>query len=204
MNTDSKLEQHVVNRSLTGHVARHTHPAQRGFVAGRQSISNAVELDGEMRRFAMEGDVHRLAVAVFFDLIAALPSIDNEFLLSAVRVAGLPAGVVWFVRSMYASATLVIALCEGIVRFSDLTAWVSQGSPSVRNVVCVVHGYRCGGRGLRCSARRRVGARACADDVGAVVSGIARLPPLADIFIAIEAAAGLALHVTERGRIVPS
>lgn len=118
MNIDSKLVQHVVNRGLTRHVAQHAHPAQRGFVAGRQLVANAVGLDGEMRCLAMCGDIRRLAVAVFFDLIAAFPSVDHGFLMSVTRDAGTPAGIVSFVHGLYSSATLVIEQDVGVVEFS--------------------------------------------------------------------------------------
>lgn len=165
-------------------------------------VANVVELDGEMRSTVMKDDVHCLAAAVVFDFVATSPSRGHGFMPSGLGVAGLPAGLVWLVRSMCASTTLVIAQGTGVVHFSELGSGVLQGSPlsgalfvlSMDSVVVVALGAVVPlGAGL---------VQACADDAGAVLVGIARLLPLAAGFAEAEEAAGLALN-RRKGHVGP-
>lgn len=183
MNIYIKLAQHVVNHGLTRHVARHAHPAQRGFVAGRQLVAKAVELVGEMRCLAMRGDTRRLAVAAFFDLIAAFPSADRGFLMSAMggrrhgrrhrrlrpQSSGLSAGVL---QGSPLSGTLFVMWVDSVV--SVLVEAVPQGGGLV--CVCAFAPTRGWGSGVAEVSRCRL--------LSAMSSTRPRLPPVSRCMVA--------------------
>lgn len=78
---DSKLVAAVASRALTALAAASVHPAQYGFVLGRQMLRSMVDLDTAGREAAFDPCAsRRRPVMAYFDFEAAFPPCDHDFM----------------------------------------------------------------------------------------------------------------------------
>jgi hypothetical protein len=75
---------------------------QRGFLPGRSMLQNVVDIEHKAMLTALSEDD---GAVIFFDFVAAFPSISRQFLHKAAQRAGLPPRALQVVESFYYRTT---------------------------------------------------------------------------------------------------
>lgn len=200
-NTDSKTIAAATARSMRATVASEAHPAQRGFVCGRQLTANIVEMDAYARLFRTTVPDEDRPVLAMLDLLAAFPSVCRRFLFCVLVFLGFPDGLVCIVRALYDSGDM---LWQGPMAavVCQATSGVAQGCPlSGVLFVCVMDPVL---RRIHTVLwRPRLGmVRACADDLALAMRTARAARLLAPEFKRAEKVAGLTLKA-EKCQAVP-
>ena len=123
-NADNRILANAVRYLIEPLVAPGITDAQRGFLPHRSLLSNVLDIDEGMMHAALEGEE---AAAIFFDLAAAFPSIEQELMHQLFAALNWPRWLLNFVRILYSNNDCEIVLAGA--RFSGFR--VTRGSDKV-------------------------------------------------------------------------
>ena len=98
---------------------------QHGFRAGRSTLDPIVELEYEIRKGMVEGDV---TVVVFFDLKAAFDSVDHTILLHTLAKLGLGGRLLTWIEDFIKDRYIRTIIEDNISNPLKITQGVPQGS----------------------------------------------------------------------------
>lgn len=206
-NTDSKTVTGMANWSAKGWVAKHMHPSQRGFTWKRQLLENVVEIDTCGRIEAMKALSRPPTASLvpcfsFWDYAAAFPSVHHFFVFFILQFFEFPIGFICMVDVVYSFVEALFAGPCGLLHFCWVTAGVLQGDPlsGLLFILCMhpqLHLFK-----VHIEDKGGGIARACADDIGAVLAELRWLWKYKPIFDLTEKAAGLKVKV-KKCNIVP-
>ena len=98
VNSDNRLLAAAVRFCVEEPLSTMITVDQQGFVPGRSMLSNVVDIDEIMMLTALS---QPRGAAWFFDFQAAFPSVAHDFLMAALRAAGLPGWLTQFVEYLY-------------------------------------------------------------------------------------------------------
>ena len=98
---------------------------QHGFRAGRSTLDPIVELEYELRKGMVEGDV---TVVVFFDLKAAFDSVDHTILLHTLAKLGLGGRLLTWIEDFIKDRYIRTIIEDYISNPLKITQGVPQGS----------------------------------------------------------------------------
>ena len=84
-------------------MASYAHPAQRGFVAGRQGLQNVVDIDTRARIADILAGTpsYLFPLLLLFDFAAAFPSVAHRWLYLCLLYARVPPHVINFILAVY-------------------------------------------------------------------------------------------------------
>ena len=97
-NFDKRILASALRLRIEPILARWVSPQERGFIGGRSTLANVIDVDLEMQRIALEQDD---GFAVMFDFKVAFPSVGHSFKLDLFEHLGLPDCILEFVRALY-------------------------------------------------------------------------------------------------------
>ena len=193
LNTDLKILASVVARSLRRTLMRGAHVVQRGFVPWRQLVRNVLEIDSFARLLAMQSNPDDLATMVFFDIVAAFPSVHRPFMEVVLARVGAPSPLQALLRGLYCDNAMWLPGAPSRQLWRS-TAGVAQGCPLsgllfVLTTDCITRALH-----STLTAQRTGMVRACADDLALVTANTAPLGEFAAVLRRADAAVHLALH----------
>ena len=191
-NTDNKGITSAVNFSIMHVVSVMVTLIQRGFIKGRNFLHNIIELDALARRVSYGEFWASHPIFVFFDFLAAFPSIFHSAIHVVFKAAGAPVGFLNFLEVLY-SWCMSYLTSQGVVSFfMRITSGILQGCPLSGTIFAIVsHASFSRIERLLLSSRNIV--RCCADDLGAVLGSLEQLKLLVEPFRLTEKALGLRL-----------
>ena len=192
-NTFTKLVTTACRLSLERCVAHKIIYIQRGFIRGRQILSNVVEMDCQSRIAATRGNHPAM---IFFDFLAAFPSVSHAFLFKILEAAGIPKRFINIIKKLYTDCRHQIRIDGKLYPGPLLLGGVRQGCPlSGILFALVVDPF------LRCLDAILKGddlARAYADDIGIILCNwILTLPGIISLFTDFAKCAGLQLNLAK-------
>jgi len=159
-------------------------------IAGRQILENVIEVDTAMHTFSINSKVKDTAAAMFFDFLAAFPSVAHEYLFAILAAAGLPSAFVHAIKKLYDRNWHVIKLSGKLYNGPQILAGVRQGCPlsMILFAICIEPLLRMLEKAI--SPGDVVGS--FADDIAAVLQNMqTTLPRLLVIFKIFGLASGL-------------
>jgi hypothetical protein len=209
-NTDNKIITGANIRPFKPYATSHTHKYQRGFVPGRNFLSNVVDLDSAARLYSLyatgrffsdvpkseplpAGKTSLIPVLPFFDFAAAFPSVIHRWIFLAIERRGFP---YWFrslIKCIYHRAAAFSPAASGTVLLFHFARGVLQGCPASAFLFTMALDpfLFLFEKGLSLSKGGIM--RACADDLGAALRRLSALKVLFPVFSLAKAAAGLNL-----------
>ena len=185
----------VTNQLLTTYLPSITLSYQRGFVKGRQLLSNVVDIDCEMRILGAppEGRSAETPIGKFLDFQAAFPSLSHRWIFATLRMLGLPAGLQLFVAAIYcANIALYRAVADEAVLY-EISSGVLQGCPGSGTVYTVATDFILNAISAVTDKVQRGIFRACADDVALALPSLCALIPVHNIYEEAESLTHLVL-----------
>ena len=189
VDTANRLLANAFRRRWEPILARWISPEQQGFLPGRSLLSNVIDIEEAAVTAAMQGDK---PATLLFDFSAAFPSVNQEFLLKALRHIGLPEAALSAVQALYDNNRCRLAFAGSLWASFDLQSGIRQGCPlSPLLFATVLDPF------LRRLKRRLPGqtVRAYADDTAAVVHDITQAAPiLEEEFSALATVANLVIN----------
>ena len=90
---------------------------QQGFLKGRSMIGNILEIDYDSMSVSLK---HDKGVLLLFDFKAAFPSVSHDFLMTSLKLLGLPP-MQYHSSQLYTPRTLAKLLCK--VKHTKDSAW---------------------------------------------------------------------------------
>ena len=169
---------------------------QRGFVPGRQLVSNVLDLDTHARIIGKQLHSDSLPVLALFDIMAAFPSVAHRWIRVVLNRACLHLGLRNLIFCLYSLASAVgpqkgedgesiflYWIWRGVLQGCPLSGfiWAIVFDPFLRILMA---SFQDPGYGVL---------RACADDVGAALKHIKFLRIFERVFFRARMAAGLSL-----------
>ena len=106
-NTDNKVICAAWNYSTKRWQSQYMTPIQRGFTPTRNPVNNIPDLDAASRAFGKQRHRRLQPVAVFWDFLAAFPSLAHSFLFRVLAAMELPAIFMNLIRAIYFHAHTV-------------------------------------------------------------------------------------------------
>ena len=147
------------------------------FIKGRNMLNNAVAVVSFAMFASFSASRGDYPVAIFFDLLAAFPSVAHDFLFLVLTFLGADSRFLNFVTAMYSGVRAVVPF-EGAWR---VLFWVFGGvllgDPLSGSLfVCVMEPFLVAFDKVLGSSKKGVVA-ACADDLGSVLLRLSHLLP---------------------------
>jgi hypothetical protein len=200
-NDDNKTIAAVYNSAIAPVISENMVDVQRGFIPGRQSCQNIVDLDSAGRAFGMEGEVsfsnlhgpHLCPLLAFYDFAAAFPSLIQRWMFLVLTAIGMPAGIFNVVEANYFFVDTHTTVGQRIVFLFLVRCGVLQGCPLSGTLFAIsVEPFL---RHMRYEVQNKGGGivRACADDVGIAIVSINTLLQAKLVFDFAELFSGLTL-----------
>ena len=192
-NFDNKVICEVVNFALRTPLATHACPVQRGFISGRQLVSNVGDLDVYCRIYGMQPVDSDPSLISLYSFSAAFPSMSHTWVAACLTALGMSPGAHDFIMNMYCLNLAHSAVGGALVPHFLILSGVLQGCPLSGFLFAVGFGpflwwmYKVVGL----AGLGKI--RACADDIGTTLKNISALLVLYPILVAIERAAGPSL-----------
>ena len=190
MDTANRLIANSLRRRWEPILASWICPEQQGFLPGRSLLSNVIDIEEAAVVAAMQGEK---PASLLFDFSAAFPSVNQEYLLKALRHIGLPEAALSAARALYDNNRCRLAFAGSLWASFDLQSGIRQGCPlSPLLFATVLHPF------LRRLKRRlpEQTVRAYADDTAAVVHNITQAAPiLVEEFSALASVANLVINI---------
>ena len=168
VNADNRIFAKVFRGSLQPKADEFVDVAQRGFLTGRQLISNVIDMDVEWREAALSSPQSLLAL---LDIKAAFPSVGQEFLFQFLKDLGVP---VWFlgaIKRFYLHNDHWISLHGEQFPGPTLLSGVRQGCPLSPVIFALISDF------LLVMLQKRfpgIFVRAFADDTALVLRDVTR------------------------------
>ena len=190
VNSDNRLLAAAVRFCVEEPLSTMITVDQQGFVPGRSMLSNVVDIDEIMMLTALS---QPRGSAGFFDFQAAFPSVAHDFLMAALRAAGLPGWLTRFVEYLYEHNNCKMVVGGKLHTGFSSHAGIRQGCPLSPILFAVAVDVLL--RRLRAKVPG-VELRAFADDVAAVVSDLMlSVPSLHTVFHEFGRLSGLRLNL---------
>ena len=192
-NCDNKIICAVVNFALRTPLATHACPAQRGFIPGRQLVSNVVDLDVYGRIHGMQSVDSDPSLISLYDFAAAFPSMSHTWIAACLTALGIPPGAYDLIMGMCCLNLAHSAAGGALVPLFLILSGVLQGCPLSGFLFAIGVDpflwwmYRV----IELAGHGKI--RVCADGIGTALKNISALLVLYPIFAAIERAAGPSL-----------
>ena len=98
-NTDNKVFSGAINHVLAAATSAVIGQYQQGFIRGRSIVHQVVALDGYASLWARL--YHKDLAVILFDIVAAFPSLNHNFIFRTLQHRGLPEPLVEFIRKLY-------------------------------------------------------------------------------------------------------
>ena len=166
VNTDNRLIASSFRVLLEPLIEPLISKAQRGFLRGRQMLSNILDIDFESMKISL---LHDKGALILFDFEAAFPSVSQSFMMEMLHLLGLPGNIVKVASALYHKCSCLIKVHGSSFDGFEMTSGVRQGCPlSPLLFVFVVDILL---RHLEAITKGRDLVRAFADDIGMVVQG---------------------------------
>ena len=182
----------ILNTPLERCVGQRISSMQRGFVAGRQMMTNILDIDTAAQIISVKST--RGAI-ILFDFKAAFPSMDHSFIWETLLVAGIPLEFVSAIQMLYNNNCHKIRVGDQLYDGPTVRSGVRQGCPlsGLLFSICVdVLLLRLQDVLIKSDEI----ARAFADDTATVVSDYSvTLPTLALLFHEFEQISRLQLNI---------
>ena len=164
VNTDNRLIASSFRVLLEPLIEPLISKAQRGFLRGRQMLSNILDIDFESMKISL---LHDKGALILFDFEAAFPSVSQSFMMEMLNLIGLPGNIVKVVSALYHKCSCLTKIDGSSFDGFEMTSGVRQGCPlSPLLFVFVVDILL---RHLEAITKGRDLVRAFADDIGMVV-----------------------------------
>ena len=112
-NTDAKAVASVVARCLSPGQKTHIFNTSNSFIADRQLVTNAVDIDIHARAYSW--DPRSDAWMAFWGFAGALPSIAHCWMMLIIRSIGLPCGLVSFISALYNLNRVVCLVSHNVI-----------------------------------------------------------------------------------------
>ena len=196
-NCDNKIVCAVVNFALRTPLATHACPVQRGFIPGRQLLSNVVDLGVYGRIRGMQPVDSDPSLISLYDFAAAFPSMSHTWIAACPTALGAPPGARDLIMSMCCLNLAHSAAGGALIPLFLSLSGVLQGCPLSGFLFAVGVDpflwwmYKV----IELAGLGKI--RVCADDIGTALKNISALLVLYPIYVAIERAAGPSLKPSE-------
>jgi hypothetical protein len=126
-NADSKILAAAVAFPLTDFVDLNVHEHQRGGIRGRQLVDNLIDVEAASV-FAMSScRAQALQALVFYDFVAAFPSVFRDFLFFMLAHVGVPAFIIWSILQLYHDSSLNIVFAGAVHTGVSVASGIKQG-----------------------------------------------------------------------------
>ena len=126
---DYKIICAVVNFALRTPLATHACPVQRGFIPGRQLVSNVVDLDVYGRIYEMQPVGSNPSLLSLYEFAAAFPSMSHTWIAACFTAIGVPSGAHGLIMNMYCLSLAHSAAGGTLIPLFLILAGVLQGCP---------------------------------------------------------------------------
>ena len=181
-NCDAKLITAVACRAAKKVLAKRTCQVQRGFVPGRQLLSNVIDIDAAGRKFGLPPKRIQPGVPciALLDFAAAFPSVAHIWIWSAIEALQLPGGFVELLKGVYFDNVAFTRDGAGLVELYAILSGILQGCPGSGHIFtwCLDPFLFC----LEATIGQRGIVRACADDVSLAMRCIRDLVKVEEIY----------------------
>jgi endonuclease/exonuclease/phosphatase family metal-dependent hydrolase len=127
-NSDAKLFARILNFKLSQLACITVAGEQRGFVKGRNLVSNIIETESH----AMHISKHYRDESgiILFDFVSAFPSLSHDFIFAALHRLGVPPWMLRAIHALYTDCTGTIMLGGETTADISITAGIKQGCPA--------------------------------------------------------------------------
>ncbi|CAK0871243.1 unnamed protein product [Prorocentrum cordatum] len=126
VNADNRHLTSAVRHRLEPLFAEDISAEQRGFLSGRSTLADLIDVDEAMQATALTCED---GAAIFFDLAAAFPSVGQDFLLDVLADSGVPARPLRYLQSLYFHDRCRLVIGGDEHEGFPVTARVRQGCP---------------------------------------------------------------------------
>jgi len=99
---------------------------QRGFINGKSILANVLDIEVAMQRAALDEEE---AYAMLFDMRAAFPSLEHDYLHLVLEELRVPVGVRMAIRALYAGQSCCLSMAGQWWPGFRITAGIRQGCP---------------------------------------------------------------------------
>jgi len=107
VDTSNRLLASALRHALEPAIEKLVGESQRGFLSGRSILANVLVLEVAMQTAALEDEA---PYALLFDMRAAFPSLEHEYLHHVLEKLGLPPGVRAAIRTLYAGQSCCLSM----------------------------------------------------------------------------------------------
>ena len=166
---------------------------QRGFLPYRAMLRNIIDIDWYAQKVSIKS---RRGIILLFDFRAAFHSVSHQFMWASLEAFGLPAAFIRAIQLFYVDNKHSIKIAGQIFEGPIMKSGVRQGCPlsAILFVMCVDTLLR----RIRSVLGQDEVARACADDVAAVLMDYASLAGLiSQIFQDFSKISDLSLNIAK-------
>jgi hypothetical protein len=120
------LLAHVFRECLARFAKKVCHPSQRGFLHKRFLLDSVVNVDQACRASRL---THSQGGLLLFDVAAAFPSLNQEFLFRVLTAQGVPDCFIVAIKSFYRNNSTLVKMEGESTRSFDIFSGVRQGCP---------------------------------------------------------------------------
>ena len=127
-NADAKTISAVVDESIARKVRTWARPQQRGFIAGRNFLSNIVDIDYLARAVSYDDDNQEAGIALL-DFGNAFARLSQDYIEATCRAIGMPRWFMNFLKCLFSENCVFRKSPEGIRFLFQISSGVLQGDP---------------------------------------------------------------------------
>ena len=214
-NTENKIVAGVCNTIIKPVVEKAAEVSQRGFVANRQLVQNAVDLDFSSRLDALEythtqdlkgfnfwselmvtqfGLLNSIPVALLFDYASAFPSVSHAWIRYLLLLISIPDGIFSLIMAMYNKNKAFMLTPDGIMFMFYILCGVLQGCPLSGSLFVMVIDPLLFMLKIHIEDTGLGIVRACADDIGVSLRKLQDVIFFEQIFSRFTKISGLSLN----------
>lgn len=127
MNSSSKLVALVAGEPLAAIADRVVHPAQQGFIAGREMGDNILEVEGSLVAFSMA--LESLPAAILLDFAQAFPSLARRWIWMILDRLGIFDELKRVIKGLYKDLRTTVFHQGCYLATFEMAAGIKQGCP---------------------------------------------------------------------------